>query len=338
MAAGSLPFLDDQAVTLTEPDAVVQRIADQLPLRGLLRSPAVPDLRMRNVVLQVGALSVAGSAHSPLRIEMAPLPDALTLAFTEQGAVDLTAAGQRVRLAPRRTAMFLPCCAFHCETEAIVSVLIHDSARQLSATAAAIAGSASDGAALKSSPFDRPVLLDAEQDSRRGALLGSLRRALRLLDQPVLQDGNGFQALQLEDLLRRHLALLLWPSLLDPAPAKPADGCRDPILEELLEWIDAHHHQPLTLSQLAERSGDSLRNLQYRFRRRVGCSPMGWLRQRRLEAVRAELARPDPSDTVAAVARRHGFHHLPTFTASFRRRYGQLPSQLLRQGRRAVTD
>jgi AraC-like DNA-binding protein len=62
---------------------------------------------------------------------------------------------------------------------------------------------------------------------------------------------------------------------------------------------------------------------------------MQWLRHRRLEAVREELDRPGPADTVATIARRHGFHHLSSFTATFRQAYGLLPSQLLRQGRRA---
>lgn len=170
---------------------------------------------------------------------------------------------------------------------------------------------------------------------RRPALLASLRRALQLLDQPALLEGNVFAALQLEDLLRRHLALLLWPSLLSAQHSAPAEAGRDPILEQLLEWMDAHHNQPITLTELARRSGYSVRNLQYRFRRRVGCSPMQWLRQRRLAAVHTELQRAPAEESVAAIARRHGFHHLSGFAACFRREYGVLPSQLRRGARRA---
>jgi AraC-like DNA-binding protein len=263
---------------------------------------------------------------------MAPLPDVVTLAFTEQGGAELAADGQSVRLAPRNTALFLPSCEFDCECEPIVSVLVHDSSSQLAATAAALAGPA--GAAALPYRLRQPTLIDGSEDPRRPALFASLRRALQLLDQPALLDGNGFAALKLEDLLRRHLALLLWPALLDPGLALPAEAGRDPLLEELLEWIDAHHHEPITLTQLARRSGESVRNLQYRFQRRVGCSPMQWLRLRRLEAVHSELRRAAPEESVAAVARRHGFHHLSGFAACFRRQYGVLPSQLRRAARR----
>ncbi|SBO43682.1 helix-turn-helix domain-containing protein [Cyanobium sp. NIES-981] len=330
---GAIPFLDQQAVTLTQADAVVRRIADQLPLRGLVHVGPAAALRMRSVVVPLGRLCVAGTAHSPLRIEMDPLPDAVTLAFTEQGGADLRADGRCVRLTPRSTGMFLPVTAFQCESESIVSVLIHDSAQRLAATAAAMAGCADGEAPCLPSGFHRPVFLDGSEDPLRNAVFTSLRRTLRLLDQPLLLTG-GFGALQLEDLLRRHLVLLLWPALADPDRPVPAPLSRDPIFEELLEWMDAHHDQPITLTQLAQRSGDSVRTLQYRFQRQVGCSPMQWLRQRRLEAARADIGRAGQEDSVAAIARRHGFHHLAGFSTAFQRRYGLLPSEARRQGRR----
>jgi AraC-like DNA-binding protein len=332
----TLPFLDQQAVTLTASDAVTDRIAEHLPLRGLLHGPSVTNLWMRNVMLQLGGLSIAGSAHSPLRLELAPLPGVITLGFVEQGVARMTTDGQRVRLTPGNTALVIPSCDFQCESEPIVSVMIHASARELATTAAALAGSSGDGDASLRYHIHRPIVLDGSQDPRRPELLTSLRRTLGLLDQPALLEMHAFAALQLEDLLRRHLVLLLWPSLLTPQHSLTAETGRDTVLEQLLEWIDAHHHEPITLTELARRSGDSVRNLQYRFRRRVGCSPMQWLRQRRLQAAYADLQRSAAEESVAVIARRHGFHHLSGFAASFRREYGMLPSQLRRGARREV--
>lgn len=330
----TLPFLDQEAVTLTSADAVTARIAEQLPLVGLLQGPSVTNLWMRNVVLRLGGLSIAGSAHSPLRVELDPLPGVVTLGFAERGFAEITADGQRGRLTPGSTALFVPSCAFQCESEPVVTVMIHDSARDLAATATAIAGTAGDADSSSRYHLNRPVFLDGRVDHRCSELLVSLRRSLRLLDQPALLDANAFSALQLQDLLRRHMALLLWPSLLTEQQPSPAEAGRDTILEELLEWMDAHHHQPITLTQLARRSGDSLRNLQYRFRRRLGCSPTQWLRQRRLAAVHADLQRASAEESVAAIARRHGFHHLSSFAASFRRQYALLPSEVRRGARR----
>jgi hypothetical protein len=132
----TLPFLDQQAVTLTASDAVTDRIAEHLPLRGLLHGPSVTNLWMRNVMLQLGGLSIAGSAHSPLRLELAPLPGVITLGFVEQGVARMTTDGQRVRLTPGNIALAIPSCDFQCESEPIVSVMIHASARELATTAA----------------------------------------------------------------------------------------------------------------------------------------------------------------------------------------------------------
>jgi AraC-like DNA-binding protein len=337
MVNGALPFLDRQAVRLAEPEALITRIADHLPLRGLLPGCPSPEFFHRNVVLRLGDLSLSSSEHSPLLIELAP-QDVVTLAFTEHGGAAVEVDGHHFDMHPREMALVLPSCTYRCTTEAIVSVLIHAPAAALTRAAFALAG-ADRADAVDLATFNGPLLVDGRGDHRSGHLLLSLRRALRLLDQPLLRQEGVFEALHLEDLLQRHLALLLWPCLLgENGGVAPAATGRDIRLEELLEWIDAHHAEPLTLSQLARRSGESVRNLQYRFRRRVGCSPMQWLRQRRLEAVRAELARPETVVTVADIARRHGFHHLSSFTATFRRTYGVLPSQVLRRGMRSTPD
>jgi len=337
MVHGALPFLDRQAVRLEEPEDLITRIADHLPLRGLLPGRPSPEFFHRNVMVRLGDLSLSSSEHSPLQIELAP-QNVVTLAFTEHGGAGVEVDGQHFHVDPREMAMLLPSCTYRCTTETIVSVLIHAPAVALTRAAVAIAG-ADRADAVDLATFDNPRLVDGRKDRRRGHLLLSLRHALRLLDQPLLWQENVYEALHLEDLLQRHLALLLWPGLLgESGGAVPVATGRDRRLEELLEWIDAHHAEPLTLSQLARRSGDSVRNLQYRFRRRMGCSPMQWLRQRRLEAVAAELARPGPTDTVAEIARRHGMHHLSSFTATFRRTYGVLPSQVLRRGRLSRPD
>ena len=58
---------------------------------------------------------------------------------------------------------------------------------------------------------------------------------------------------------------------------------------------------------------------------------MAYLRSVRLDSVRGELQAPGPGTTVAAVAHRWGFAHLGRFTAYYRRRYGESPSQTLRR-------
>ena len=100
-----------------------------------------------------------------------------------------------------------------------------------------------------------------------------------------------------------------------------------------LEHIEAHLSEPITVADLAARAGVSVRSIQQGFRDELGVSPMAYLRDRRLERARAELADASTEDglTVTAVAEHWGFHHLGEFAALYRKRWGEAPSQTLRR-------
>jgi AraC-like DNA-binding protein len=97
-------------------------------------------------------------------------------------------------------------------------------------------------------------------------------------------------------------------------------------------FIDAYADQPVTLDQIAAVAGVSGRALQYAFRRHYGTTPIGYLRQVRLERAHAQLQAADPADgtTVAAVARQWGWASPAQFAAAYRHRFGIPPSQTLR--------
>ncbi|MCK8615138.1 helix-turn-helix domain-containing protein [Gordonia sp. C13] len=60
-------------------------------------------------------------------------------------------------------------------------------------------------------------------------------------------------------------------------------------------------------------------------------SPTEYLRQTRLERTHHQLLRENPSTvTVAEIAHSWGFGNLGRFSQMYRRRYGRLPSQTLR--------
>jgi AraC-like DNA-binding protein len=52
-----------------------------------------------------------------------------------------------------------------------------------------------------------------------------------------------------------------------------------------------------------------------------------WIRSRRLEACRQELATTASGTIIAAVARRHGFSNMSSFSRAFRAEYGLSPSE-----------
>ncbi|GAA0474682.1 AraC family transcriptional regulator [Streptomyces sp. NPDC046215] len=90
--------------------------------------------------------------------------------------------------------------------------------------------------------------------------------------------------------------------------------------------------QPLTLADLATAGRCSPRALQEAFRRHLGTTPLGYLREVRLGRAHRDLAagRGNAAVTVAQVAYRWGFGNLGRFAASYQQRYGHAPSRTLR--------
>jgi AraC-like DNA-binding protein len=97
-------------------------------------------------------------------------------------------------------------------------------------------------------------------------------------------------------------------------------------------FIEAHADQPVTLADIAAAVGVTGRALQAAFRRYYDNTPVGYLRQARLERAYTELRDADPAAgvTVAAVARRWGWTSPSQFTAAYQRRFGEPPSRTLR--------
>lgn len=100
-----------------------------------------------------------------------------------------------------------------------------------------------------------------------------------------------------------------------------------------VDFMRASMHQPLTLSEVAEATGISVRSLQYGFRRFRNITPLAYLREIRLEAAQAELSSPLNMLSIKDVALKWGFTHMGHFAARYRAAYGETPSETARLGR-----
>jgi AraC-like DNA-binding protein len=100
-----------------------------------------------------------------------------------------------------------------------------------------------------------------------------------------------------------------------------------------VDFMRANMHQPLTLSEVAEATGISIRSLQYGFRRFRNVTPLTYLREVRLEAAQAELSSPLNMLSIKDVALKWGFTHMGHFAARYRAAFGETPSQTARFGR-----
>jgi len=102
-------------------------------------------------------------------------------------------------------------------------------------------------------------------------------------------------------------------------------------VKRALDAMHAEPWRPYTVGELALIAGVGVRLLQASFRRHVGMSPLAYLRRLRLDGVHAELSRSDEWQVqVGEVAYRWGFTHLGRFAGAYRARYGEPPSQTLK--------
>lgn len=101
-----------------------------------------------------------------------------------------------------------------------------------------------------------------------------------------------------------------------------------------IDFMRANLDKPLVIAEVALACHTSVRSLQGGFREFRDTTPLAYLRQLRLEAVRAELVDPSGSRPVAEIAVKWGFAHLGRFSAEYREAFGELPSETARRARR----
>lgn len=104
------------------------------------------------------------------------------------------------------------------------------------------------------------------------------------------------------------------------------------------DYLAEHFGETLTVEQLANVANCSVRSLQAVFAELCGMSPMEYLCRFRLALVRRWLEAGEAGVTISELACRAGFAHLGRFSASYKARYGEPPSQTqirAKQARRA---
>ncbi|MCA5922092.1 helix-turn-helix transcriptional regulator [Curtobacterium oceanosedimentum] len=102
-------------------------------------------------------------------------------------------------------------------------------------------------------------------------------------------------------------------------------------LRRALEFVHEHARESIGTPEIASAAGLSPRGLQQSLRRHLDQTPGELLRGVRLDGARTDLVSSGFDETtVAEVARTWGFGHLGRFSATYRTRFGELPSESLR--------
>lgn len=195
------------------------------------------------------------------------------------------------------------------------------------------------------------AMLGDEEADRAGRLLGLdrlailrlrlgrahlgnvLRQLCRLLDA-YAADATLLRLSAVDDAFCRALVTLLAPGHVSPQPPGAADPPRASraAVDAVCEHVLAHLDSRLRLSDMERVSGLSARSLQYAFRQRFGCSPLGWVLEQRLQAAHDELCAAPHGATVTQVAVRY-FSNPGRFSTQYRSRFGELPTATLARAR-----
>ena len=184
-------------------------------------------------------------------------------------------------------------------------------------------------------PLDDPLRFNFEFDLGC-PIANRWNVAIQLLHAEMLDNGSllerGVGTRQLEEFVMSSL-LFAQRSNYSSTLTRPGHDSENRTTRAAKDFIEHHLSEPLAVSDIAEAAGVSERTLQAAFQQEMSTTPMGYLRARRLDRARADLATAAPTDdvTVTFVAERWGFGHLGRFAAEYKQRFGESPSRTLRR-------
>lgn len=163
---------------------------------------------------------------------------------------------------------------------------------------------------------DGAVVADGPFHSAAG-VLGGLDLCLRLI---TLDHGESV-VIETE----RQAFLQLHAPADDPAGDVPATilAPSDGSLDEAIRWMESNLHHPLTLAELADRTGLGTRTLTRRFRTETGLSPLQYLLRARIQLAQRLLERTD--DPIERIAARTGLGTPANLRHHFHRSTGTTP-------------
>jgi AraC-like DNA-binding protein len=180
-------------------------------------------------------------------------------------------------------------------------------------------------AAARPIQFQRRLALDASQ----------AQPFLRVVGHVVEQADSDPAALTAPSLAARLVEALLFRLLFSQPHSQsavlttPPNPAETRYVRRAAEYLDVNLQRPITISELTRETGVSARSLQLGFQKHRGCSPLDFLRERRLVRARVLLLTHDSALTVSHVARLAGFTHLGRFSVSYRVRFGESPATTL---------
>ncbi|MDF3822952.1 helix-turn-helix domain-containing protein [Leptospira sp. 96542] len=292
-------------------------------LRGLDTRSGNDRFRLRMATLMVPGMALLACSATSLQVDLADNTRAV-IAFTRHGQSQLRLQERKFKGGGDADCLFLPTRSGPMQADirgdSLLVIQIDPSA--LAAAARAVLGL--ERGHPVNLACEHPRMLTTRSPPAPLALADHIGATINLHGgNPLLLDRLGFQ-----DFVCRQMVLLLRPDWQAAAALQryPAAAHRRRAIERVCDAMLADLSGRFTMSGLAELAGMSVRGLQYAFQSRFGRSPMQWLRDQRLDQVRQKLV-AGTDDSITQMALGCGFATASAFSAFYRRRYGESPSE-----------
>ncbi|WP_274610414.1 AraC family transcriptional regulator [Pseudomonas fluorescens] len=121
-------------------------------------------------------------------------------------------------------------------------------------------------------------------------------------------------------------------SLMQTNVSRLDGGSQAAVFDAIADYIARHLKHDLDSEALARQAHMSVRSLYGLFERNADTTPKNYIRQKRLERIHACLSDPTCNvRNITEVAMDYGFLHLGRFSDSYRKQFGELPSDTLKR-------
>lgn len=176
--------------------------------------------------------------------------------------------------------------------------------------------------------LDRPLVVQIQPAAAEALRATHLGLMARLLASPSLLDGARSLHQLRDNLLAEWIEAI--PPRVDLSGLQSV-AARKRVVDRACALMLSQPDLPPSIPQVCRAIGASPRKLEYCFRDVLGTTPLQYLRAARLNGVRRDLKRNhDPALGVQDIASRWGFWHMSALSADYKRLFGELPSQTLR--------
>lgn len=316
-------------------DALEGLLSPLYSIEDLEPIAARQPLTFEAAAVVMGEIAITSVLGMPLTLAVKPRQPLCMVALPSIGWGQYQVDGDRFDNATGESIAFLPAVGWRLINDSTGGTALQFGEDALLQRILAISGTAMNAQGLAS--FLAVPFVVKTDGPRVNANYRQLLAALALVDNAFRHgQSQPNPMLRLDDLILRCLALLLHPQLAALDAASSARIQRHDLqrtVVELMEWLRANLHRPVSLTEIEQRTHYSRRAIQQGFKDEVGCGPMQWLRRQRLALAFHQLQHPGPDTTVTQVSQACGYLNLASFSRDFHQRFGVPPRQLLVESR-----